>query len=113
VRSKKADPNRTWFVAGGNLTNYPYKVATPTAEMLVAKILFNSVTYMPGACFVSIDISNFYLMTPLLRHTFASKSPTYLTRSSINTNSTTKPIKMATFISPSCVACMVYLSPAY
>ena len=43
VRPEKADPNRTRFVAGGDRTNYPYEVATPTAEMLVAKILFNSV----------------------------------------------------------------------
>jgi hypothetical protein len=34
--------------------------------MLVAKILFNSVISTPGARFMTIDISNFYLMTPLL-----------------------------------------------
>eukprot|EP00804_Cyclotella_cryptica_P003427 CCRYP_018557-RA/>CCRYP_018557-RA protein AED:0.40 eAED:0.42 QI:0/0/0/1/0/0/5/0/472 len=63
----KADPNRTRFVAGGDKCNYPYEVATPTAEMLVAKILFNSVVSTPGARFMTMDISNFYLMTPLLR----------------------------------------------
>jgi hypothetical protein len=67
VRPKKADPNRTRFVAGGNLTNYPYEVATPTAEMLAAKLLFNSVISTPGARFMTMDISIFYLMTPLLR----------------------------------------------
>ena len=35
--------------------------------MLVAKILFNSVISTPGARFVTMDTSNFYLMTPLLR----------------------------------------------
>ncbi|KAL7484472.1 hypothetical protein ACHAW6_010114 [Cyclotella cf. meneghiniana] len=35
--------------------------------MLVAKILFNSVISTPGAQFMTMDISNFYLMTPLLR----------------------------------------------
>jgi hypothetical protein len=54
-------------VAGGDKCNYPFEVATPTAEMLVAKILFNSVVSTPGARFVTMDISNFYLMTPLLR----------------------------------------------
>ena len=67
MRPEKADPNRTRFVAGGDQCNYPYEVATPTAEMLVAKILFNSVISTPGARFMTMDISNFYLMTPLLR----------------------------------------------
>ena len=35
--------------------------------MLVAKILFNSVISTPGARFMTMDISNFYLMTPLLQ----------------------------------------------
>ncbi|KAL7474966.1 hypothetical protein ACHAW6_000903 [Cyclotella cf. meneghiniana] len=34
--------------------------------MLVTKILFNSVISTPGARFMTMDISNFYLMTPLL-----------------------------------------------
>ena len=35
--------------------------------MLVAKILFNSAISTKGARFVTIDISKFYLMTPLKR----------------------------------------------
>ena len=35
--------------------------------MLVAKILFNSVIFTPGARFVTMDVGNFYLSTPLLR----------------------------------------------
>ena len=35
--------------------------------MLVAKILFNSVVSTQGAKFMTMDISNFYLMTPLKR----------------------------------------------
>eukprot|EP00956_Cyclotella_meneghiniana_P017716 scaffold29109_cov56-Cyclotella_meneghiniana.AAC.5 len=70
VRPEKIDePNRTRFTAGGDKINYPGEVATPTAEMLVlvAKLLFNSVVSTPGAKFMTMDISNFYLMTPLLR----------------------------------------------
>jgi hypothetical protein len=52
------------FTVGGNRINYPGKVATPTAEMLVAKMLFNSVISTKGARFMTMDISNFYLMTP-------------------------------------------------
>eukprot|EP00804_Cyclotella_cryptica_P022726 CCRYP_012523-RA/>CCRYP_012523-RA protein AED:0.38 eAED:0.38 QI:0/0/0/1/0/0/2/0/220 len=46
-------------------------VATPTAKMITAKILFNSVISTPGARFMTMVISNFYLMTPL-------KCPEYL-----------------------------------
>ena len=38
--------------------------------MLVAKILFNSVISTKGAIFMMIDISNFYLMTPLKKHEY-------------------------------------------
>jgi hypothetical protein len=53
------------FLVGGNRINCPGKVTTPTAEMLVAKVLFNSVISPKGAHFITMDISNFYLMTPL------------------------------------------------
>jgi hypothetical protein len=65
VRPDKAEPNYTRYRVGGDRINYPGKVATPAAEMLVAKMLFNSVISTRGARFVTMDISNFYLLTPL------------------------------------------------
>jgi hypothetical protein len=65
VRPKKAEPNRMQFTVGGDRINYPGEVATPAAEMLVAKMLFNSVISMKSAQFMTMDISNFYHMTPL------------------------------------------------
>jgi hypothetical protein len=50
--------------------NYPGKVATPTADMLVAKMLFNNVISARGARFMTMDIFNFYSMTPLHRPEF-------------------------------------------
>ena len=67
VRPEKAEPNRTRFTVGGDRINYPGEVATPTADMLVAKMLFNSVISTKNARFMTMDISNFYLMTPLHR----------------------------------------------
>ena len=64
---KKAEFNHTRFTVGGDRINYPGEVATPTAEMLTAKLLFNSVISTPGAKFMTMDLSNFYLMTPLPR----------------------------------------------
>jgi len=69
-RPKKSEVNRTWFTVGGDKINYPGAVATPTAEMLVAKIVFNSVISTKDAKFMTIDISNFYLNSPLPRPEF-------------------------------------------
>jgi hypothetical protein len=65
VKPDKAEPNRTRFTIGGDRINYPGEVATPIAEMLVAKMLFNSVISSKGTRFMTMDISNFNLMTPL------------------------------------------------
>ena len=59
VRNEKTEKNRTRFVVGGNHINYPGEVTAPTAEILVAKLLFNSVISTNGAKFMTIDISNF------------------------------------------------------
>ena len=67
VRNEKKEKNRTRFTVGGDRINYPGEVATPTAEMLVAKLLFNSVISTKGARFMTADLSNFYLNTPLKR----------------------------------------------
>ena len=71
VRNEKAEKNRMHFVVGGERINYPGEVATPTADMLVAKLLFNSVISTRGAKLMTMDISSFYLMTPL-------KQPEYI-----------------------------------
>jgi len=54
-----SEPNQTWFTVGGDRINYPGAVATPTAEMLVAKMLSNSVISTKDARFMTLDISNF------------------------------------------------------
>ncbi len=70
VRPEKAEPNQTRFTVGGERINYPGAVATPTAKMLVTKMLFNSVISTKDARFMTMDISNFYLTTPLLHSKF-------------------------------------------
>ena len=54
-------------VVGGNLINYPWDVGTATAEMLLVKIFFNSIISTRGAKFMTMDISNFYLGSPMKR----------------------------------------------
>ena len=66
-RPEKKDPNRCRITVGGNMTNCPGDCGTPTADLLTVKILLNSVISTEGARFMILDISNFYLMTPLKR----------------------------------------------
>ena len=65
IRPEKKEKERTRFVVGGDRINYPGEVATPTADKRVATLLFNSVVLTRDAKFMTMDISNFYLMTPL------------------------------------------------
>ena len=67
VRQEKKEKNRMRFTVGGEKIDYPGEVATPMADMLVAKILFKSVIYTKRDRFMLMDISKFYLMTPLKR----------------------------------------------
>jgi hypothetical protein len=48
---------------GGNLINYPDNCGTPAVDLLAVKLMFNSIISIPNAKFMTIDISNFYLMT--------------------------------------------------
>ena len=43
IQPEKAEKNCTRFVVNSNQINYPGKVTTSIADMLVAKMLFNSV----------------------------------------------------------------------
>lgn len=65
---KKQIPTALAFTAGSDKINYLSRRSCNTNSRNVSgKILFNSVLSTPGAKFMTMDISNFYLMTPLLR----------------------------------------------
>ena len=67
LRPQKAEEKRDRFTVGGNLIDYPGKVSTPTANLAVVKCLLNSTISTPGAKFMTADIKNFYLGTPMER----------------------------------------------
>ena len=68
VRPEKMDePNRTRLVAGGNRVHYPGDAGTPTANLLTVKLLLNSIISTPNAKFMTMDIKDFYLNTPMAR----------------------------------------------
>ena len=45
----KDEPHHTRLTVGGNLVNYPGDHRTPTADMLLVKILLNSIISTKGA----------------------------------------------------------------
>ncbi len=69
-RPQKTEKERTRLTVGGNLIDYPWDVTTPTADLTTAKLLFNSVISTPGARFLTMDIKDFYLNTPMERPEF-------------------------------------------
>jgi hypothetical protein len=68
--SKKKDPHCSRITMGGNLINYPNDCGTPTADLLTVKLMFNSIISTPIAKFMTIDIKDFYLMTPMDRYEY-------------------------------------------
>jgi hypothetical protein len=50
---------------GGNLINYPGDCRTPTADLLTVKLLLNSAISTLNAKFMTLDLEDFYLMTPM------------------------------------------------
>ncbi len=67
-RNGKKDKYRTSITMGGNLVNYPGDCGTPTANLLTVKLLLNSIIYTPNAKFMTLDLKDFYLMTPMKRY---------------------------------------------
>jgi hypothetical protein len=59
------EPNRTRLVAGGDQVHYPGNAGTPTADLLTVKLLINSIISTQGAKFMTMDIKDFYLNTPM------------------------------------------------
>jgi hypothetical protein len=63
-------PNRTRLVAGGNRVHYPGDACTPTADLLTIKLLLNIIISTPNATFMTMDIKDFYLNTPMARYEY-------------------------------------------
>ena len=62
---EKEGPYQAWLVVGGHRINYPGEVGTLTVDILILKLLLDSIVSTPGAKFFTADIRIFYLMTPL------------------------------------------------
>ncbi len=58
-------PHRIWWTVGGDCVEYLGDVSTKTANIITAKLLFNSVVSTPGAQCMMGDLKDFYLGTPM------------------------------------------------
>ena len=67
IKPHKAESKRIRFTVGGNRITYDGNVSTPTADLTTVKTLLNSVLSTPQARFMTIDIKDFYLNTPMAR----------------------------------------------
>ena len=64
-RDGKKNKYRTSVKMGGNLVNFPGDCGTPTADLLTVKLVLNSIISTTTANFMTLDIKDFYLMTPM------------------------------------------------
>jgi hypothetical protein len=64
LKPNKEEVNRTRLTMGGDRINYPDDCRTPTADMILFKILINSILSTPNAKCLMMDITDFYLQTP-------------------------------------------------
>jgi hypothetical protein len=55
------------LTVGGNCINYPGNCGMPTVDMVTVKLHLNSVISTKGARYCTIDLKDFYLMTPMAR----------------------------------------------
>ena len=57
-------------MAGGDRVHYPGDAGTPTADLLTVKLLLNSIISTKNARFMTLDIKDFYLNTPMERYEY-------------------------------------------
>ena len=66
-RPEKTNPKRVRITCGGDRIEFPGDVSTKTADIVTVKVLLNSVISTPGARFMTGDLKDFYLGTPMER----------------------------------------------
>jgi hypothetical protein len=66
-KPNKEEKERTRLMAGGDRINYPDDCGTPTADMILFKILVTSIISTLNEKFIMMDIKDFYLWTPMKR----------------------------------------------
>jgi len=66
-RPEKEEKERFRLVVGGDRITYEGDAGTPTADLLTIKLVVNSVVSTPNAKYLTLDLKDFYLNTPMAR----------------------------------------------
>jgi hypothetical protein len=82
VHEGKKDKYRTRITMGRNLINYPGDCGTPTADLLTVELLLNSIISTPNATFMTLNLKDFYLMTPMKRYEYFCMKLDYFLKTS-------------------------------
>ena len=64
-RPEKTESRRVRITVGGDRLEYDGDVSTKAADLTTTKVVFNHIISSPGWRFMSLDIKNFYLNTPM------------------------------------------------
>ena len=70
IRPQKAETRRTRLTVGGNLINFPGDVTTPTAYLITAKLILNSLLSTKILKFMCADIASLYLNNLMNRYEY-------------------------------------------
>lgn len=70
IREHKKEKHRVRVTVGGNLIEYPDDVTTKTADLITIKCHWNSVLSTDGAKYMTMDVKDFYLNTPMSRYEY-------------------------------------------
>jgi hypothetical protein len=65
LHPEKSNPRRIRFTLGGTQIEYAGDVSTKTADLTTVKVFFNSIISTPNARFMTADLKDFYLETPM------------------------------------------------
>ena len=76
-RPLKSDKYRVQLVVGGDKLTYADDAGSPAASLLETKLLVNSVISTPGARFMSMDLKDHFLCTPMLNPEYMKISYKY------------------------------------
>jgi hypothetical protein len=67
IKPNKEENHCTRLTTGGDRIHYPDNVSTPTANITLIKVLFNSIISTESAQCVILDVKDFYLNTTMKR----------------------------------------------
>ena len=70
IRPQKSETHRSRLTVRENLIHFAGGVTTPTADLITAKLIFNSLLSTKKSKFMCVDIANFYLNNPMDRYEY-------------------------------------------